>query len=161
VPPLLPPFRRLGFGRSACPILQCLLLLLFSPPLLLLLVPLLLLLLLSFEVTREEGAASDEPAVLVVRLDRAILSALWKVLVLPTLIILFVLLDGWSIVFVCIFTQTVSCRRWTFMNFDKLLARPGEASAVSININGAIFVSTTIYQHRHYLFNQCCSQVCH
>jgi len=34
------------------------------------------LLLLSFEVTRAEGAAAEEPAVLVVRLDRAILSAL-------------------------------------------------------------------------------------
>ena len=39
--------------------------------LLALLVPLLLL--LSFEVTRAEGAASEEPAVLAVRLDRAIL----------------------------------------------------------------------------------------
>ena len=38
-----------------------------------LLVPLLLLLLLSFEVTRAEAAVSDEPAVLVARLDRAIL----------------------------------------------------------------------------------------
>ena len=41
--------------------------------LLALLVPLLL---LSFEVTRAEAAVSEEPAVLVVRLDRAILSAL-------------------------------------------------------------------------------------
>jgi len=66
-----------------------------------------LLLLLSFEATRALGAASVEPAVLVVRFDRAIL--LYSTHTAVLVLLLFAFLDGLE--FVCIFTQTVSCTR--------------------------------------------------
>jgi hypothetical protein len=89
---------------------------------LLLLLDILLLLLLSLDVTREEAAASVEPAVLVVRFDRAILSL--------SLIAAFIcwmnrcrLVSAfrWVRCMLCRWLQTVSCRRWTWKSIGTTL----------------------------------------